>query len=166
MDVLSEKGVRYTAMAEHAVKAAQCEHPDLVLLNTPIIYPATVDYMVSKNGQLSGVIEIKVRETGINLYQVEVEEKPVFLSVDKFNKGVQLADHLGVPFFLWIYLPSDAILLSYQVYNPVDGKFITFTHQQKATQRSTNDKSTRVTPIIGIRGNQGTRVASNITPFE
>lgn len=167
MDVLSEKGLRYDKMARHAINAAKDQHPNLRFAQTPITWPAAVDYILFlEGGEMTGVMEIKVRETGINFHELMEDQKPLFLSVDKFNKGVQLADLLGVPFFFWIYLPGNMTLLSYKLYDPETGKFAEFSHQITSTRKSTNDKTTRTKPIIAIRGSQGLPISINIDPLE
>ena len=149
MDVLSEKGQRKMMLTHHALTHVEANHQDLRIIELDTDYPASVDYLVLLKNRVTGLVEFRVREDGISLRQLKRGDRMI-LSVDKYNKTIDLANHIGVPSFYWVYLPKDEVLLSWKLHDPVTGFYAYTEAFTKQTRTSVNDERKRFKPCITL----------------
>lgn len=161
MDALSKKGQRKHNLTEHAISYWADLHPFWECHELPFHYPAAVDYIITGGDSVSALMEFRVRDSGISLSELE-KGKKIILSVDKFNKCILLSDLLGLPVYFWVYIPHDGVLISWELYNAMDGKYIPFERINLATRTSLNDERKRNKPCIGLSLKHGKILVTGI----
>lgn len=109
MDILTPKGqvtLRHEQRAAEIFEKAFGAH----YVSTPKDQPASVDAMILHNEKIRGVVETKCRGMDLSQFQGRFESQWL-ITLDKLERGRELAAGLGVPFFGLLYLiPDDTIL--------------------------------------------------------
>ena len=120
MDVLSRRGIRATKDMDQVQLQMKQIFPQLLMVPTPITYPAHVDYLmfwsVDRKLQLRGVVETKMRYSGVD---IETMQDGQLLIVDqsKIEKGIALSTALGVNYYFDAFIVADQVLLRWEIYN-------------------------------------------------
>lgn len=115
MDVLSKRGQEFTRIQREVVKEYQVHNPSVVMVETPNNQPAAVDYIVvDPDYNLKGLVEVKVRKSGITTDEFEFGKYAIF-DYEKLLDGCDLARLLRVPFYIWMFLLDSGNLYSWKI---------------------------------------------------
>jgi hypothetical protein len=91
-------------------------------IHTPIESAALVDGMIIKNNQLLGIFESKCRRDTLHKFQTSYHNEWL-VSFHKLQAGATLSKMLCVPFWGFLYLVPDQLLLVIKL-TDAQGKFV------------------------------------------
>jgi len=120
MDINSPKGQKSLLDERRMAKWLE-EKFKLQYIETPKNFPASIDAMLVKGGEMKGIVETKCRyKLTLENFNTTFESKWL-ITWAKVQTAITIASSLGVPCVGFLYLVDENILLSQKISEP-DGK--------------------------------------------
>lgn len=143
MDILTEKGQRslvYEREMLDKIRHTMCDKhkSNSQIIETDKNMDAKVDGMIVKNGELAGIFESKCR----NLSLMELRSFNSWLvTLDKIMEGKRLSEMLRVPYFGFLYLIKDKIVMYWKITDKYGNFIFDFDVKNTRTQKTINGGS-------------------------
>jgi len=143
MDILTKKGQRsleYEREMLDVIRQHICnKHKEnSFIVETDKDMDAKVDGMIIKENQLSGVFESKCRN--LSLMQL-INFGSWLITLDKVMDGKRLSEMLRVPFFGFLYLIKDKIIMYWKITDKHGNFLFDFDVKNTRTQKTINGGS-------------------------
>ena len=135
MDILTPRGQQYVEHERRVIERMRSYFTDCAIYHTPINAPASLDIIVTRNGRLVAVAEIKCRNNSLDEFN---RFGSLILTWTKVQALVDVATALYVPGFVVLYsIPDDEVLIANAVYR--DGTIAPgIVKEHTVTQRTCN----------------------------
>ena len=143
MDILTKKGQRslvYEREMLDKIRYTMCDKhkSNSQIIETDKNMDAKVDGMIVKNGELAGIFESKCR----NLSLMELRNFDSWLvTLDKIMEGKRLSEMLRVPYFGFLYLIKDKIVMYWKITDKYGNFIFDFDVKNTRTQKTINGGS-------------------------
>ena len=161
LDINTPRGQVTLADELAAIKLFEGSYPTTSYIKTAKDNCSIIDGMIEKEQTLIGIVETKCR---YNLTADDFAKKfgsQWLVTFDKIEGGRRLADALLVPFWGFLYLVDDSVLLAKKLYDPKTGWATSFEVRKSETQANCNGgKANRDNAYINMRGALQIRGAS------
>ena len=154
LDISTPRGQQTLADELIAIEMFEAQCPGFHYIKTKKDRIAIVDGVVERNRFTVGLVETKCRY-GFNLQHFETTWQSKWLvTYDKIEGGRRLADYLMIPYWGFLYIVDDKVLLTKKLYDPEAGGWQTsFEVLKTPTQRSCNGgEALRDNAYIDMRG--------------
>ena len=152
LDINTTRGQETLADELVAIGMFEAEYPNSTYIKTAKDDCAIIDGLIERSGTIIGIAETKCR---YNLSLDDFARKfgsQWLVTFDKIEGGRRLADALIVPFWGFLYLVTDRVLLIKKLYDPKAGWLTSFEVRKSETQATCNGgKASRDNAYINMR---------------
>jgi hypothetical protein len=138
MDVLTTKGLKTLDQCREAIGLWHRHNPRFQYHETPNDQPADIDGIITCDGRVYGVAEMKCR---VSMTVSEFRNRfrhEWLLTYTKITKGLAISEALRVPFVGFLYFPAEKILLVKRIFDPSAGLNVEIRILNSTTQRTVN----------------------------
>jgi hypothetical protein len=156
LDILTPKGQQTVADLDRAVALWEFNNPGYRYCRTPVDSPCPVDgLLIDRAGTLKGVVETKCRYD-LTERKFEDEYKSEWLvTMDKLVRGARVASQLCVPYYGFLFLVSDTVLLTRKIADSQGQFCVPFRCDNTVTQRTVNGgEAIRANAYVDMRSSR------------
>ena len=155
LDSRSRKG--RIALEDHKTVCEIYAKSGFSIVETAPSQPAYIDALAVKNGTIAELLEIKVRYSGISLFELE-QGVPFIIDIGKISRGAILSKALCAPFVILCYLTADKALVRWQITNYRGSEICPYDVVTLATRGNINARTRKDSLVAQLRLEHGTRI--------
>jgi hypothetical protein len=151
LDILTPLGQESAREEQEMLDSLRITFPDSMFVNTPKSDPAKVDGFTIKGDQITSCFESKCRK--MTRRQLTQWGNEWLVTFEKIQHGAHLAKTLGVPFYGFLYLVPDSMILIVKIADHHGDLLPRIRLDRTETQRTINGgKIIRTNAYIDVTG--------------
>lgn len=135
LDINTPKGQESVKAERRALDLFQNKYPGLTIIHTDLEDDARTDVIIAQEGKLLSIAEVKCRDASLIDLTKNWQDRWL-VTWEKLEKNAMIADYWRVPFYGFLYLGQDDLLMVKKIYHA--GWWCDIRKERTKTQKTIN----------------------------